>query len=214
MIATRSLSFRYSPTGFELSPPDLDISSGEQIALVGPSGCGKTTLANLIAGIYLPASGTVRINEAEISGLNDQARRDYRIANIGFIFQEFELIGYLSVEENILLPFLINPSLAEPQRNSARELAHSVGPGDKLRRRPGELSQGEKQRLAICRALITKPSLILADEPTGNLDSETTDHILALIQEQARARQATVLMITHDRSLLPQFDRVIDLGSP
>lgn len=215
MITTRALSFRYSPSGGAICPPDLDILAAEQIALVGPSGCGKTTLAMLIAGILLPDAGTVRIGDTEVSALGDEARRDFRIAHIGFIFQEFELLDYLNLEENILLPFHVNSSLElSPQRReAARNLASSVGLGDKLRRRPGELSQGEKQRLAICRALITEPAVIVADEPTGNLDSETTAHILALIQEQARVHQATALMITHDRSLLAQFDRVIDMGA-
>jgi putative ABC transport system ATP-binding protein len=215
MIQTRDLVFRYSPDSSEICPPDLDIAVGEQLALVGPSGCGKTTLAKLIAGILLPNAGRVQISSTEVSALSDQARRNFRIANIGFIFQEFELVEYLNLEENILLPFHVNSSLElrKSTRESARGLADSVGLGDKLSRRPGELSQGEKQRLAICRALITEPAVILADEPTGNLDAETTTHILSLIQTQTRARQATVLMITHDPSLLAQFDRVIDMGA-
>ncbi|MFT5129754.1 MAG: putative ABC transport system ATP-binding protein [Rhodothermales bacterium] len=215
MLSTHKLAFSYRPDGVSIRFPELNLIRGEQVALVGPSGSGKTTLANLIAGILLPDAGHVRIDETEISSLSDSQRRDFRIANVGFIFQEFELVDYLNAEENILLPFLVNSSLQLDKniRRRARELAESTGLADKLRRRPSQLSQGEKQRLAICRALITEPSLILADEPTGNLDSDTTSQILALIQAQARARDATVLMITHDRSLLDQFDRVIDLGA-
>jgi putative ABC transport system ATP-binding protein len=213
MIRTRNLAFRYGDDGFELRPPDLEIAAGEQVALIGPSGCGKTTLVNLIAGILPPAQGEVQVAEFAISQLSDAERRNFRISRIGFIFQAFELIDYLTVTENILLPYLVNPSLSLDcgVRTSAEELAESVGLGGHLQRRPEELSQGEKQRLAICRALITQPSVILADEPTGNLDADNTALIMQLIQARARERGATLLMITHDRSLLERFDRVIDL---
>ncbi|MDP7024658.1 MAG: ATP-binding cassette domain-containing protein, partial [Kiritimatiellia bacterium] len=133
---------------------------------------------------------------------------------IGFIFQEFELLEYLRVEENIVLPYLVNASLELDKSvyERARSLAESVGLGDKLHRHPGELSQGEKQRLAICRALITDPRIIMADEPTGNLDAGNTDAIMELIRNQARRRDATFVMITHEHNLLDRFDHVIDLA--
>ncbi len=212
-IKIRNLKFRYADDGFELDLPNLSIESGEQVAIVGASGCGKTTLAYLIAGIYTPRSGSVAVGESIISNMSDVARRNFRISNIGFIFQEFELLEYLRVEENILLSYLVNASLKldKEVRTRARSLAESVGLGDKLRRYPGELSQGEKQRLAICRALVTDPKIIMADEPTGNLDPGNTDSIMQLIRSQAAARGATFVMITHEHGLLEQFDRVIDL---
>ncbi len=212
-IDIRDLVFRYVPHGFSLNIPSLSILAGEQVAIIGPSGCGKTTLAYLVSGIHAPNRGTVVVGGQVVSQMSDVARRDFRISHIGFIFQEFELLEYLRAEENILLPYLVNASLdlGAPVRGRARTLAGSVGLADKLRRFPGELSQGEKQRLAICRALVTDPKLIMADEPTGNLDTDNTDAIMQLIRKQARDRGATFVMITHERGLLNQFDRVIDL---
>ena len=212
-ITMRDLTFRYVAHGFELCIPDLSVTGGEHVAVVGASGCGKTTLAYLISGIYVPSSGNVCIGGKSISGMSDVERRNFRISNIGFIFQEFELLEYLRVEENIILPYFVNSALAlsKAVRERARSLAVSVGLGDKLRRYPGELSQGEKQRLAICRALVTDPNIIMADEPTGNLDAGNTESIMQLIRELARDRGATFMMITHEHGLLEQFDRVIDL---
>jgi ABC-type lipoprotein export system ATPase subunit len=213
-IEIKDLTFRYEARGFELNIPQLSIAAGKHVAIVGPSGCGKTTLAYLISGIHVPSGGNVDIGQHSITGMTDGQRRDFRISNIGFIFQEFELLEYLRVEENIILPYLVNASLGLDKAvyERARSLAESVGLGDKLRRYPGELSQGEKQRLAICRALITDPSIIMADEPTGNLDDGNTDAIMELILNQARRRNATFVMITHEHHLLDRFDDVVDLA--
>jgi len=212
-IEISDLTFRYGAHGFELGIPRLSVTGGEHVAVVGASGCGKTTLAYLLSGIYVPLSGSVRVGEQCISGMSDVERRNFRISNIGFIFQEFELLEYLCVEENIVLPYFVNSALefGKAVRERACALAVSVGLGDKLRRYPGELSQGEKQRLAICRALVTDPNIIMADEPTGNLDAGNTDSIMQLIRELAKERGATFMMITHEHGLLEQFDRVIDL---
>ena len=144
----------------------------------------------------------------------DAARRNFRIANIGFVFQDFELIEYLDVRENILLPCFINTSLPATDELRARvdSLAESMGLGDKLKRPIGRLSQGERQRVAICRALLTKPPLLLADEPTGNLDPSNKNHIVGLLTEYVRANDATLIVVTHDHSLLPLFDRTIDFA--
>lgn len=212
-IEITDLVFRYEDHGFELNVPNLTIRKGEQVAVVGASGCGKTTLAYLIAGIYVPAAGQISVDGHTVAAMSDVARRDFRISNIGLIFQEFELLEYLRVEENIVLPYFVNASLVydKPVRERARALADSVGIGDKLGRYAGELSQGEKQRLAVCRALITDPALVMADEPTGNLDTGNTDTTLRLLHRQVCERGATFVMITHERGLLDQFDRVIDL---
>jgi len=213
-IEIRDLTFSYEALGFELSIPHLSIAEGKHVAIVGPSGCGKTTLAYLISGIHVPSGGNVDIGGRSVTDMTDEARRNFRISHIGFIFQEFELLEYLRVEENIVLPYLVNTSLGLDKAvyERARSLAESVGLGDKLHRYPGELSQGEKQRLAICRALITDPRIIMADEPTGNLDAGNTDAIMDLIRNQARRRDATFVMITHEHNLLDRFDHVIDLA--
>ena len=213
-IEISDLTFSYEAQGFELNIPQLSIAEGKHVAIVGPSGCGKTTLAYLISGIHVPSGGNVDIGRDSITRMTDGQRRDFRISNIGFIFQEFELLEYLRVEENIILPYLLNASLELDKAvyERARSLAESVGLGDKLHRYSGELSQGEKQRLAICRALITDPCIIMADEPTGNLDDGNTDTIMDLIRNQARRSDATFVMITHERHLLDRFDDVVDLA--
>ena len=213
-IEISDLTFSYEAQGFELNIPQLSIAEGKHVAIVGPSGCGKTTLAYLISGIHVPSGGNVDIGRDSITRMTDGERRDFRISNIGFIFQEFELLEYLRVEENIILPYLLNASLELDKAvyERARSLAESVGLGDKLHRYSGELSQGEKQRLAICRALITDPCIIMADEPTGNLDDGNTDTIMDLIRNQARRSDATFVMITHERHLLDRFDDVVDLA--
>jgi len=146
--------------------------------------------------------------------LKGAARRNFRISEIGFIFQEFALIDYLNVEENILLPYFVNGSLTLTQevRDSASTLAGRLGIHDKLRRHPAQLSGGEKQRVAICRALSAKPCLIIADEPTGNLDPKNSAAVTDLICEAATQQKATLIMVTHDHSVLDRFDRIIDVG--
>lgn len=212
MIEVRDLEFRYGRGDFSLAVPSLSVKSGERVALVGPSGCGKTSLVYLIAGILRPERGTIAVDGSPITGLGEAALRAYRITRIGFVFQQFELLDYLTVQDNILLPNLVNDALpgARTRRDEARALASSLGVGDKLGRRPAQLSQGEKQRVAICRALLNAPDIIIADEPTGNLDPDMSHRIMDLIHEQVTARGATLLMVTHDHTLLEPFDRVID----
>jgi ABC-type lipoprotein export system ATPase subunit len=215
MIEIRSLEFSYPRSDFRLSIPALKVERGEKVAFIGPSGSGKTTLLNLISGISVPENGSVRVGESEIGALNDAARRDFRIANIGFVFQDFELLDYLDINDNILHTYRITGALKlnDSVRHRARELAERMGIADKLRRFPSELSQGERQRAAICRALLSSPELILADEATGNLDPRNKGHILKLLFENAEAHNATLLAVTHDHELLPSFDRVIDFQS-
>ena len=214
-VQIRHLEFRYPGSDFQLRVPDLSIAAGERVALTGSSGCGKTTLAHLAVGIHVPDKGEIFIDQTPVHQLNDTRRRALRAARIGFIFQEFELLDYLRVEENILLPYLINAALRLDQTAKARaiDLATSLGIADKLKRKPTELSQGEKQRVAICRALINQPGIVIADEPTGNLDQENAALVMDMIQTHVAAHQATLIMITHDRSLLPRFDREIDVAT-
>jgi len=212
MISISELRFRYSQGGFALYVPKLEVESGERVAVIGPSGSGKTTLLNLIAGIHSPQSGSVITNQVDISGLADGARRDFRIRNIGLVFQEFELLEYLNVLDNILLAYRINASLQlnKEVRQRAVELAEMMGIGDKVSRNVRRLSQGEKQRVAVCRALLAEPPLLLADEPTGNLDPTNKDKVLDILIEYAESKGSTLVTVTHDHDLLSRFQRVID----
>lgn len=212
MIHVEALHYAYPEGEFRLSVPLLEIERGEKIAVIGPSGSGKTTLLNLISGILPVGSGVVRIEETDVGALTDAQRRDYRIQKIGFVFQDFELMDYLNVLDNILHPYRITQRLKlnSEVKYRAGELAGKMGIGDKLRRYPDELSQGEKQRAAICRALLTEPDLILADEATGNLDPENKIKILNLLFTTVSELGATLLAVTHDHELLPYFDRTID----
>jgi len=212
MIRIENLEFSYPGADFHLQIPAFEVGAGEKVAVIGPSGSGKTTLLNLVAGILLPSSGHVQVNEISVSELNDAERRNFRIAHIGQVFQAFELIDYLNVLDNILHPFRITRSLklTSQVRLHADSLAKQMGIGDKLARRIDRLSQGEKQRVAICRALLPAPRLILADEATGNLDPRNKAQILELLFQSVEDHEATLLAVTHDHELLPHFDRVID----
>lgn len=212
MIQIENLKFQYPRAEFMLRLPRLDIEAGERVAIVGPSGCGKTTLLNLISGITLPLAGSVTVCGEEVSAMPDASRRNFRIANIGMVFQQFELVEYLDVLSNILLPFSINATLTRsPEvRSRAIEFAEAIGLKGKLTRRPAQLSQGEQQRVAICRALITEPGVVLADEPTGNLDPENKRRILDLIFQLAEKQNQTLIVVTHDMGILSGFDRVVD----
>lgn len=212
MISINNLRFRYSEGEFALHVPELNVVGGEKIAVIGPSGSGKTTLLNLIAGIRTPQSGKVETQGTEIGNLDDAARRDFRIRHIGLVFQEFELLEYLSVLDNILLPYRINRSLqlSKSVRARAGQLAAEVGIDGYLGRYVRHLSQGERQRVSVCRALLAQPPLILADEPTGNLDPTNKDRVLDILFDYCDRHQATLITVTHDHDLLPRFERVID----
>ena len=170
MINISNLQFDYPGSEFRLTVSEFAIASGEKVAVVGPSGSGKTTLLNLLAGILTPGQGRVRVGEVDVSDLGDAGRRDFRISNIGFVFQDFELLDYLSILDNILHPYRITGALklTGEVRQRALHLARQMGIAEQVKKYPGELSQGEKQRAAICRALLPNPGLILADEATGN----------------------------------------------
>ena len=214
MISIANLEFSYREGGFRLRVPELTIDQGATVAVIGPSGTGKTTLLNLMAGILVPAAGAVKVSDAVMSGMNERARRDFRIQNIGLVFQEFELLSYLDVVDNILLPYRISSVLALDSgvRDRARRLADSVGLGDKLDRHVDLLSQGERQRVAICRALLVEPRLILADEPTGNLDPSNKGRVLDILFDYVQGSGATLVTVTHDHDLVGRYDRVVDFS--
>ncbi|MDH4006699.1 MAG: ABC transporter ATP-binding protein [Desulfuromonadales bacterium] len=215
MINISNLQFDYPGSEFRLSVSEFAVASGEKVAVVGPSGSGKTTLLNLLAGILTPGQGRVRVGEVDVSDLGDAGRRDFRISNIGFVFQDFELLDYLSILDNILHPYRITGALklTGEVRQRALHLARQMGIAEQVKKYPGELSQGEKQRAAICRALLPKPSLILADEATGNLDPSNKTRILDLLFNSVKDHNATLVAVTHDHELLPRFDRVLDFQS-
>lgn len=215
MIAIEDLDFGYPAGGFRLRIPAFRMAPGERVAIVGPSGSGKTTLLNLVAGIERPARGRIEVDGVEVSALPDRARRAFRAGRIGFVFQDFALVEYLDLAGNILYPLRLSsarpPDAAARARASA--LADACGLSGLLGRRPGALSRGEQQRVAICRALIARPALVLADEATGNLDPAAKTVILDLLFAQAAEAGAGLLAVTHDHDLLPRFDRVIDFAA-
>ncbi len=212
-LQIRDLVFRYTTERFALRVPRLDLSAGEQIAITGPSGCGKTTLLRLASGMLTPESGSVRAGETVISSLPEAARRQFRLRHIGLVFQTFELVPYLDGRDNILLPYRVSSELRlSPEVHARAEaLADQTGITHLLAQSPAEMSQGERQRIALCRALITQPGLILADEPTGSLDPQNQQRAVALLHDQARQAGATLIMVTHEPSLLAGFDRHLPL---
>jgi putative ABC transport system ATP-binding protein len=215
MIRIEELNFEYGEGGFNLRISTLSVARGERIAIVGPSGSGKTTLLHLISGIVLPQRGSVEACGRNWLALSEAERRALRIQQIGLVFQEFELLEYLRVFDNIMLPYRIHRALRlDPaSRTRAANLAEQMGVGSQLQRYPTRLSQGEKQRVAVCRALVTEPDLILADEPTGNLDPANKHRVLERLIECAEQRNATLVLVTHDHDLLNRFDRVVDVKS-
>lgn len=219
LVALDQVRFAYPSSRFRLDIPAFAVAPGESLALTGPSGCGKTTLVNLISGILVPQSGVVAFEGRPISSLPDHRRRDFRIRSIGHLFQDFGLLDYLDGEENILLPYFVNRSLVldADARRRARDLAAQLGVADRLDRLPSRLSQGERQRIALCRALVTRPRLIIADEPTGNLDPANAERTVALLLDAVRLTGAALIAITHDRALPAHFSRTValpDLAPP
>ena len=214
MIELKDITFAYPGDTFNLRVPALSIEQGQHVAIVGPSGSGKTTLLSLIAGILIPESGSVLVNGQDVSAMSDQARRRFRLTNIGMVFQGIELIEYLSVRDNVLLPFRLNRelSLSSASLSGANALLEQVGLDGLQRRKAGRLSAGEQQRVGLCRALVAKPSMLLADEPTSALDEDNTTAVLDLMMRLSKDQGQTLVMLTHDKSLLPRFDRVITVG--
>jgi putative ABC transport system ATP-binding protein len=187
------------------------IRPGEIVVLLGRSGSGKSTLLNLIAGIDRPTSGRVLVAGTDLTALDEQARTRFRRRHIGFVFQFFNLIPLLTVEENLLLPLALNDRADAAGGARARALLDRIGLGDRGQSFPERLSGGEQQRVAIARALIHEPALILADEPTGNLDAETAAGVLDLLDTLARESGTTVVMATHSREVVGVADRIFAL---
>jgi putative ABC transport system ATP-binding protein len=192
---------------------NLTVQRGEFVTLLGASGSGKSTLLNLISGIDLPDSGQVYIADQLITELSELERTRLRRRHLGFVFQFFNLIPTLTVAENLLLPLELNGKNDATHRYQALNLLEQIGLGKRLQSFPERLSGGEQQRLAIVRALVHKPLLLLADEPTGNLDAETGAQVLSMLQALQRQSGTTVLLITHNREIADQADRILYLDA-
>ena len=216
MITAQNIQFSYPAQdggGFSLHLGALAVSRGEAVAVIGPSGSGKTTLLSLLAGIETPQSGKILVDGVEVSAQTEPERRAFRLARIGQVFQRVELLEYLTVAENILLPLrLVGRAVDATARDRAGALLARVGLSDKARRLPGTLSQGERQRVGICRALVARPPVVLADEPTSSLDGAAAGPVLDLFFSLVREEGATLVCLTHDTSLLPRFDRVVAMS--
>ncbi|HSX28205.1 MAG TPA: ABC transporter ATP-binding protein [Candidatus Saccharimonadales bacterium] len=188
----------------------LLVNEGDFVAITGPSGSGKSTLANIIGGLDRPSSGTVTIGDVDLSRARDAKLSNYRNKFIGFVFQSFNLQGTQTALENVMLPLVFSKMKAKDRKARATECLQAVGLSDRLKHKPSQLSGGQRQRVAIARALATKPRIIIADEPTGNLDSARGDEILKLLK-QLNQQGITLLIITHDVSIAKQAHRILEI---
>ncbi|QJX01291.1 ABC transporter ATP-binding protein [Frigoriglobus tundricola] len=189
----------------------LTFGAGEFVAVTGPSGCGKSTLLHLLAGLDAPTSGTVLVNGTDLGRLSEEERAAFRGRTVGVVFQSFNLLDILTAEENVALPLVLAGVPAAAAARRAQEALARVGLGGRTRRRPAEMSGGEQQRVAVARALVSAPVLIVADEPTGNLDTENGRAVFDLLRGVAGENQRTVVMVTHDPVLAGRADRVVRL---
>lgn len=210
-IEIQNLRFRWQRQGPDiLDIPKLSVAQGERVFLYGPSGSGKTTLLNLLSGVTVPSSGEVRVLNTPLQDLSGRQRDRFRARHIGIIFQQFNLIPYLTVLANVQLA----SQLAGQSKASAEPLLSELGLSEDLWQRPAyRLSVGQQQRVAVARALINQPRLIIADEPTSALDSELRDDFLRILMRLAQVHTATILFVSHDRTLEHHFDRQLDIRS-
>ena len=190
---------------------DVSIDAGEMVAIMGASGCGKTTLLNILSGIDEPNSGDVHVNGEPLFGISDNKRTRMRAEYLGFIFQDFNLLPVLSAVENVELPLLLLGKSASEARKGALEALESVGLSQRSEHLPSELSGGQQQRVAVARALVHNPTVILCDEPTGNLDSVTSAEVLELLHKLNRERNTTFLIVTHDAMIAKRCTRTLQM---
>lgn len=212
LLRTEGLSKVYGSKDTQvtaLKPTNLVINQGEFTAIIGPSGSGKSTLLHLLAALDRPSSGQVFVNDKNIYAMNENELSAFRRRNIGFIFQAFNLIPILSVEENIKLPLLMDGKKVD--KDYIKEIMKTLDIEDRAKHLPGEISGGQQQRTSIARALANKPSIIFADEPTGNLDSKNSNEVLDLLTMSIKKYNQTLVMITHDKQIADRADRVITL---
>ncbi|QTN33179.1 ABC transporter ATP-binding protein [Akkermansiaceae bacterium] len=214
MISCRDITKSYRKGANLVTPLEklnLEVPQGEFLALMGPSGSGKTTLLNLISGIDTPSSGSLEINGEDITGFSRKRLTKWRSENVGYIFQLYHLIPVLTAFENVELPLLITSMSRAERRKKVAAVLDLVGLADRSDHTPAELSGGQEQRVAIARALVANPALLVADEPTGDLDRESATHILDLLHTLARDHGKTIVMVTHDARAAAAADRTLHL---
>jgi len=213
MLVLDNLSKTYAGTRRVLRGVDLKLAAGEYIAVMGESGIGKSTLLNLIAGLDTPDAGSIRFDGVDLGRLDDDALTRLRRRSMGFVFQAFHILPYLTLAQNVALPLILNRAAEDEAAARARALLAAVGMAGREASMPRELSGGELQRVAIARALVHEPKLLLADEPTGNLDPESAAQVLALLRAQVKERNAACILVTHSQAAAATADRILVLTS-
>jgi putative ABC transport system ATP-binding protein len=203
------LRFAYSAEGFRVHVPQLELASGKALALAGPSGAGKSTLLRLLTGLLTPTAGKVSLGAAQMETMTQEARRAFRLQHIGLVFQDFALLDYLTVTENILLPHQFRGTANAAVRTKMLDLTERLHIDRYLDKRVSHLSQGERQRVAVARALVHEPQFVFADEPTASLDPARGRIVVDMLLEDTRRRGACLVMVTHDPNLLPLFDQTV-----
>jgi putative ABC transport system ATP-binding protein len=215
MINLKNIEMIYDDNGTKINAlkvKDLKVEDGEKVAFIGSSGCGKTTLFNLISGMLTPTKGNVIVEDIDITTLTESERDLFRANHIGYIFQDFNLFPDFTVLQNVVLPMSFSKRYSKKEMNElAKDILKKVGMNEKMNQKVKTLSGGEKQRVAIARSIVNKPNVILADEPTGNLDYKNGTKIMELITKIAKDEKATLVVITHNNSLLDMFDEVLNI---
>jgi len=207
-----SKSFAGPPPRRVLGGVSLQLAAGEYVAVMGESGTGKSTLLNLIAGLDTPDSGRITLDGCDLAALDDAARTRLRRARMGFVFQAFHLLPHLNVERNVALPLALNGSSGREATDRVHELLSAVGMQDRANASPSQLSGGEMQRVAVARALVHRPALVLADEPTGNLDADSAAEVLELLAAQLKRDRAAGILVTHSEIAAATTDRILQLS--
>jgi len=208
-LQVSDLRFAYPAGDFRVHLPRLELEAGKALALAGPSGAGKSTLLRLLTGLLAPTAGSVSLGAAQMSAMTHEARRAFRLQHIGLVFQDFALLDYLTVAENVLLPHQFRGDAGTPARTRMIDLTQRLHIDRYLDKRVSQLSQGERQRVAVARALVHQPQFVFADEPTASLDPARGRIVVDMLLEDARQRRACLVMVTHDPNLLPLFDQTL-----